>query len=71
MIEKAREEAALEGIGNAEFSVGDATALEFEDASFDGAVTRFSLHHIPVPGRVVAEMARVVGPGGSPRTGPV
>jgi ubiquinone/menaquinone biosynthesis C-methylase UbiE len=39
-------------------------ALEFDDASFDGAVTRFSLHHIPVPGRVVEEMARVVRPGG-------
>ncbi len=37
MIEKAREEAAREGLGNAEFSLGDATALEFEDASFDGA----------------------------------
>ncbi|MGV1048382.1 MAG: class I SAM-dependent methyltransferase [Solirubrobacterales bacterium] len=64
MIEKAREEAAREGLANAEFSLGDATALGFEDAGFDGAVTRFSLHHIPVPGRVVEEMARVVRPGG-------
>lgn len=64
MVEKAREEAATEGIGNAEFSGGDATALEFEDASFDGAVTRFSFHHIPAPQRVLAEMARVVRPGG-------
>ncbi|HKV67589.1 MAG TPA: methyltransferase domain-containing protein, partial [Gaiellales bacterium] len=53
------------GIANAVFSVGDATALEFADATFDGAVTRFSLHHIPLPGRVVAEMARVVRPGGA------
>jgi SAM-dependent methyltransferase len=64
MIEKAREEADREGIANAEFSLGDATALELEDASFDGAVTRFSLHHVPVPQRVVEEMARVVRPGG-------
>lgn len=64
MVEKAREEAAREGLANVEFSVGDATALELEDASFDGAVTRFSLHQIPVPGRVLAEMARVVRPGG-------
>jgi SAM-dependent methyltransferase len=64
MIEKAREEAEREGLANAEFSVGDATALEFEDGSFDGAVTRFSLHHVPVPGRVLEEMARVVRPGG-------
>jgi SAM-dependent methyltransferase len=65
MVEVARREAAAEGIGNAVFSVGDATALDFADASFDGAVTRFSLHHIPVPGRVVTELARVVRPGGA------
>jgi SAM-dependent methyltransferase len=64
MVEKAREEAAEEGIDNVEFSVGDATALDFEDACFDGAVTRFSFHHIPAPQRVLAEMARVVRPGG-------
>ncbi len=64
MIEKAREEAASEGLANTIFSLGDATALDFEDASFDGAVTRFSLHHIPAPGRVLEEMARVVKPGG-------
>jgi SAM-dependent methyltransferase len=64
MVEKASEEAAREGIGNVEFSVGDVTALEFDDASFNGAVTRFSFHHIPAPWRVMAEMARVVRPGG-------
>lgn len=64
MIEKARSEAAAVGATNLEFSLGDATALDFPDAGFDGAVTRFSLHHIPVPGRVLAEMARVVRPGG-------
>lgn len=64
MVEKAREEAASESISNVELSVGDATALEFDDACFDGAVTRFSFHHIPAPQRVLAEMARVVRPGG-------
>jgi SAM-dependent methyltransferase len=64
MIEKAREEAAREGVDNVEFSVGDATALEFDDASIDGAVTRLSFHHIPAPQRVLEEMARVVRPGG-------
>jgi SAM-dependent methyltransferase len=64
MIEKAREEAEREELGNVEFGLGDATALEFDDASFDGAITRFSLHHIPAPQRVVEEMARVVRPGG-------
>ena len=64
MLEQAKRGAADEGIENASFSVGDATALEFADGSFDGSVTRFSLHHIPVPGRVIAELARVVRPGG-------
>lgn len=64
MIAKAREEAAAEGLENVEFGLGDATALELEDGSFDGAVTRFSLHHIPAPQRVIEELARVVRPGG-------
>jgi SAM-dependent methyltransferase len=64
MIEKAQEDAAQAGIGDVEFSLGDAIGLAFDDGSFDGAVTRFSLHHIPAPWRVVAEMARVVRPGG-------
>ncbi|HXS32373.1 MAG TPA: class I SAM-dependent methyltransferase [Solirubrobacterales bacterium] len=65
MLEQAKRGAADEGIEKASFSVGDATALEFADGSFDGAVTRLSLHHIPLPGRVIAELARVVRPGGS------
>jgi SAM-dependent methyltransferase len=46
------------------FEVGDATALDLPDNSFDGAITRFSLHHIPAPVRVLEEMRRVVKPGG-------
>ncbi len=65
MLEQAKRGAADEGIENASFSVGDATALELPDGSLDGAITRLSLHHIPVPGRVIAEMARVVRPGGA------
>lgn len=64
MIELAEREAAREGLTNTRFAIGDATALELPDGSVDGAVTRFSLHHIPRPGRCVAEMARVVRPGG-------
>jgi SAM-dependent methyltransferase len=53
------------GLGNVSFTVGDAVASGLEAASFDGAVTRFSVHHVPVPARLVAEMARVVRPGGA------
>jgi SAM-dependent methyltransferase len=65
MIAIARREAERAGARNAVFSLGDATALDFGAAAFDGAVTRFSLHHIPLPGRVVRELARVVRPGGA------
>jgi SAM-dependent methyltransferase len=64
MVEKARAEAASAGVENVSFELGDATALDLPDASFDGAITRFSLHHIPAPVRVLEEMRRVVKPGG-------
>lgn len=64
MIEEAERRAREEGIDKVSFILGDATELDFADATFDGAITRLSLHHIPVPGRVVAEMTRVVRPGG-------
>lgn len=64
MIDKARADAAAAGVENVSFEVGDATALDLPDDSFDGAITRFSLHHIPAPVRVLEEMKRVVKPGG-------
>jgi ubiquinone/menaquinone biosynthesis C-methylase UbiE len=64
MVELARREAAAAGLTNATFATADVTALPVPDASFDGAVTRFSLHHIPVPGRVLRELRRVIAPRG-------
>jgi SAM-dependent methyltransferase len=64
MVEEAERRARAEGVGNVEFGVGEATATGLPGASFDGAITRLSLHHIPGPARVVAEMARLVRPGG-------
>lgn len=64
MVEEAQRRAREDGIDNVSFALGDATALDYADASFDGAITRLSLHHVPAPGRVLAEMARVVRPGG-------
>jgi SAM-dependent methyltransferase len=64
MIEVARREAAAAG-ASATFALGDATALDEPDGSVDGVVTRFSLHHIPAPGRVLREMARVARPEGA------
>jgi ubiquinone/menaquinone biosynthesis C-methylase UbiE len=43
---------------------GDAQALEFPDAAFDTVVCTFSLCAIPDDQKAVAEMARVLRPGG-------
>lgn len=47
-----------------EAHVGEATALEFADATFDGAYTRFVLRHLDRPGDALRSMVRVVRPAG-------
>jgi SAM-dependent methyltransferase len=46
------------------FIPGDVEHLPFEDGSFDAVVAGFLLHHLPDPDRAVAELARVLVPGG-------
>ena len=46
------------------FHRGDAMALPFEDARFDAAVMALVLFFVPEPARGIAEMMRVVRPGG-------
>jgi ubiquinone/menaquinone biosynthesis C-methylase UbiE len=46
------------------FAVGDARRLQFEDASFDAAVSLLVLNFIPEPDLALAELRRVVRPGG-------
>jgi SAM-dependent methyltransferase len=60
LLELARERAPV----NAEFVHGDITKLELGDASFDLAGTLRTLHHVPRPELVVAELVRVTRPGG-------
>ena len=48
----------------AEFQVGNAQALAFPDGGFDIAVMALVVHFVSDPAKAVAEMARVVRPGG-------
>lgn len=49
----------------ARFQQGDAMALPYADASLDAAVMALVIFFVPDPARGVAEMARVLRPGGS------
>lgn len=49
---------------SADLRPGDAMALPFAAASFDAAVMPLVIFFVPVPAQGVAEMARVVAPGG-------
>lgn len=49
----------------AEFRVGDAQALTFEDGSFDAAVSGLVLNFVPDPAKAAGEMRRVIRPGGT------
>ena len=48
----------------ADFCAGDAQALRFADSSFDIAIMALVISFLPDPAKAVAEMARVVRPGG-------
>lgn len=49
---------------HARLMLGDATALDFADASFDLVYCYHVLEHIPLPASAVLEMARVLRDGG-------
>ena len=57
----------VELAGRASFVAGDVASLPFPDASFDGVVSTLSLHHWPDPVRGLAEVHRVLRPGGEAR----
>jgi ubiquinone/menaquinone biosynthesis C-methylase UbiE len=47
------------------FARGDAKNLPFPDGRFEAVVSNTIIHHIPDPGPALAEMARLVAPGGT------
>ncbi len=58
--------ARAEGVHNARFDRGDATALDFPDESFDAVVSNYVYHNIPVKDRqaILLETLRVLKKGG-------
>lgn len=46
------------------FDEGDAEALPYSPESFDAGASNFGIHHVPLPGRALAEIHRVLRPGG-------
>jgi ArsR family transcriptional regulator len=62
MLQAARKR--LQGIENVELRRGDLEALPIDDARLDAATLALVLHHLPEPGRALAEVARVLKPGG-------
>jgi phosphatidylethanolamine/phosphatidyl-N-methylethanolamine N-methyltransferase len=66
MLDRARQKVADEKIGNVEaLHEMDAASLNFADHSFDTVMAMFVITVVPDPDRVLAEMVRVVRPGGT------
>ena len=63
MITEARQRASASDLP-VEFRVGDAHHLDFADRAFDGVRVDRTLQHLASPERALAEMARVLRPGG-------
>jgi ubiquinone/menaquinone biosynthesis C-methylase UbiE len=64
MVEKARVEAARDGIANIEFVCADIYALPFADGAAGIVSCGYAFHHMTDPARALAEMVRVLQPGG-------
>jgi len=63
-FERARALAKERGLENVTFQMGDAYELPFEDESFDIVCSNTLLMHLSDPARGIAEMKRVLKPGG-------
>ncbi len=64
MLDQARQRCAKAALKNVRFEVGRAEQLPFENESFDGVVTRLTIHHFLDPRPVLNEVVRVMRPEG-------
>ena len=64
MIAYAQEAAEKNNIGNISFERMDGEELHFPDDSFDLVICSLGLMYMPFPGKAIAEMFRVLKPGG-------
>jgi SAM-dependent methyltransferase len=64
LLERARENARIASV-EIEFREGDVEALPFEDAAFDVVLSQFGHMFAPRPEIALAEMLRVLKPGGT------
>lgn len=64
MLTAGRDKVKRRRVGNVAMVLGTADDLPFEDGTFDSAMMAFGLRNVPDPRHCLAEMARVVRPGG-------
>jgi ArsR family transcriptional regulator len=65
MLDAARAKAATEPDLQIEFRHGEASGLPLSDGEVNAAFAHMVLHYLPSPSDAIAEMARVVKPGGT------
>jgi ubiquinone/menaquinone biosynthesis C-methylase UbiE len=64
LLDRAREKARRQGLTNVEFRQADMEVLGYQDNTFDAVVSVFSVFFVPDMAKLVAELWRMVKPGG-------
>jgi len=65
MLEEARNRLAAEDLAGVELRLGEMAHLPLSDGEVQVAILNMVLHHAPQPSEVLAELARVLAPGGT------
>ena len=64
MLQYCRDNAHLKGLNNVLQVISDCTCLPFSDESFEAAVSRLTISHIPQREKAFQEIFRIIKPGG-------